>query len=94
MTSWQEYIAGTDPQDPQSHLRIDYIGTQSNGIALTFEAITNRVYTLEASDTLLSNGWIRLRDIEPSGASNRTIHLYDGGGSMNRAYRVVLPLGQ
>src|SRR6185436_9352216 len=96
VTNWEEYIAGTDPHDQQSHLRIDAVASpsgSSNGVALTFEAITNRFYTLEGHDILSTSGWFRLRDIEAVGTSNRLIHLYDWApsNSLQRYYRVIIP---
>jgi len=46
MKNIDEFIAGTDPEDPASYLRID-ASSLSNGLILQFNAVTNRAYTIE-----------------------------------------------
>src|ERR1044072_3191004 len=46
LSNMQEYIAGTDPQDPQSYLRIDATNGPESGAILTFLAVSNRTYSI------------------------------------------------
>lgn len=54
MTTWQEYLADTDPADSNSVLRISRIGQSGNNhILLTFLASTARYYQLSFTTNLL-----------------------------------------
>ena len=48
MSNRAEYIAGTDPADPQSYLKIDSIsGSSTNGINIAWGSISNRLYSVQ-----------------------------------------------
>jgi hypothetical protein len=86
-----EYIAGTDPQDPDSYLKFDSI-TIAEGVSLQFGAISNRNYTIQYTDSLepgLQN-WRRLADVTAA-TTNRVETVFDSGVSSNRYYRVTTP---
>lgn len=54
MTTWQEYLADTDPADSNSVLRVSTIGQiNNNRVLLTFPASTARYYQLSFSTNLL-----------------------------------------
>ena len=50
MTNAAEYIAGTNPADPNSLLRIEVIGTSPNR-TLSFATVNGRRYQIETADT-------------------------------------------
>ena len=62
-TTLQEFIAGTDPSDPQSYLRIRAIERTSTGPALSFLVGTNRGYGLQYRERLDRGSWQRLTQI-------------------------------
>jgi len=89
MLNGQEYIAGTDPANAASYLRIDSLNAGA-GATLTFGAISNRTYSVQYIDDLGSTAWFKLTHV-PARASNRVETLVDPGFSTNRAYRLVTP---
>jgi parallel beta-helix repeat protein len=54
MTNWQEWIAGTDPTNPASVLRMLAPGgvTKAPGIIVTWESVGGKTYSLERSTNL------------------------------------------
>jgi len=89
MSNWAEYIAGTDPTDKTSYLRVDL--TSLPGTAMVQEvAMSNRTYTVQYTDALASGLWLKLGDIVGR-PNNHTEVLLDPGATSKRFYRVVLP---
>ena len=89
MSNVDEYRAGTDPNDFNSVLRITQTTVPGQAI-LNFGAISNRTYTLQYSDGLPANPWLRLADV-PHSPTNRTEMIPDPAWTTNRFYRVVTP---
>jgi hypothetical protein len=89
MLNWQEYVAGTDPTNAASYLRIDAI-TFGVGATLWFGAISNRTYTLQYTDALGTALWSNLTDVVAR-ATNRTEVITDPDFRTNRFYRVATP---
>jgi len=89
LTNGEEYLAGTDPADHQSYLKIDILGV-TGGATLTFGAISNRTYTVQYSDDLPAGRWTRLGDL-PARATNHAASLFDPAATTNRFYRVATP---
>jgi hypothetical protein len=96
-TNLAEYLAGTDPHNVASFLRISEIipFVSSNAPALIrFLAYSNASYTVEFRNSL-SNApnWQRLGDI-PSAPSNRVVEVPDPNAykKADRYYRVVAPI--
>jgi hypothetical protein len=81
-----EYIAGTDPQDPQSYLQILAQRGPPNGIVLRFGAVSNNTYRLFYADALASNDWQQLAHFNAT-AANRTI-LHTNFPAAQRYYRL------
>ena len=55
MTNLEEYVAGTDPHDAQSVLKVAVV--RANGWFLQFNAISNISYTLQARPSLATSLW-------------------------------------
>ena len=89
MRNLQEYMAGTDPTDPGSYLRLDpYL---AGGLAsITFAAITNRTYVIEYKNSLVAPFWTRLAEF-PARSSNRVETVIDRNFTTNRFYRLGTP---
>ena len=90
MSNMAEYIAGTDPQNNASYLKVDAIASAGIGATLTFGAVSNRTYTIESSPVADGGPWTRLRDLTAS-ATNRIELINDPGASSIRFYRAVTP---
>jgi len=86
MSNRAEFIAGTDPTDPQSYLKVEPVSGSSSK-TISFVAVSNRTYTVEFSDTLAT--WQRFGDV---GAypTNRIATLVDTNG-VGRFYRLATP---
>ena len=88
-TNLEEYIAGTDPQDAQSYLRVESI-TAAGEATIKFGAISNRTYTLQYSDGIPGGNWRALAGIV-SQSTNHIETVVDPAPLTRRFYRVVTP---
>jgi hypothetical protein len=88
MSNLNEYLAGTDPRDSRSGLKIEGI-VASDGVTLWFTAVSNRTYAIEASDALHLSRWTRLIKVD-SRSTNRTDRVTDSRSNAERYYRLVL----
>ena len=89
MSNWQEYVAGTDPTDASSSLKLD-ASADGLGARLSFGAVSNRTYSVQYSDALGSGPWLKLADVAAR-VTNRTEIITDVNSGTNRFYRVVTP---
>ncbi len=89
MLNWQEYVAGTDPSDPKSYLKIESV-TVASVATLTFRALASKTYTVQYTDALATGTWSRLADVFAR-AENRDERVTDPTYSTNRLYRLVSP---
>jgi len=96
MINWQEYLAGTDPLDPTSSLKIEIVqvGPQSPPLVkLSFLALSNQTYAVEHQTSAGSGTWRRLAGIVAS-PSNRIVQITNIINLPNppqQLYRVVTP---
>jgi hypothetical protein len=85
-----EYIAGTDPTNALSYLRIEGPTFESETVLLRFFAISNQTYAVETSEAL-SGPWHRLAEVVAV-SSNRVITVADPPPRPSqRVYRLVTP---
>ncbi len=89
MTNLEEIIAGTNPNDSSSYLRVS-VSPVTGAVRVQFEAKAQHTYVVEYSDSLSASIWARLADV-PTGASDRTVTLDDATGRPGRYYRLVTP---
>ncbi|HYG36147.1 MAG TPA: lamin tail domain-containing protein [Clostridia bacterium] len=90
LTNYQEYLAGTDHLDSNSLLRFSQISI-GESVVLTFDAVTDRTYSILYSDSLANPVWSKLADV-PGLAASRTVsvtNIHAGEGVM--FYRLVTP---
>ena len=92
LTNLQEYIAGTDPQDPQSKLKISAILLSGpTAVQLSFDAVSNRTYTVQYRSSVASGLWQRFTNVSAT-PTNRTVLIPDTTASAsNRVYRLATP---
>lgn len=89
MKNAEELIAGTDPNDPSSYLRIEQT-TTPGVIHVQFLARANRTYSIEYTDALGSGVWQKLADIAVSTVDlQRSIP--DPTNHPLRIYRIATP---
>ena len=89
MLNWQEYIAGTDPTNALSYLKISSIAA-TGGATISFGAISNKTYTVLFSDTLGTGPWFRLTDV-PARTTNGVEVIVDPAYTSKRFYRLATP---
>lgn len=90
MSNQAEFIAGTNPKDPASLLTLRWMGASPAGTVLEFDAVENRTYTVEFTESLSLPLWNRLADI----VATPTAHpqqVIDPSPGTNRFYRVQTP---
>ena len=91
----QEFLAGTDPRDSRSYLKLEIIPSPSgwNGsLMIRFQAVSGKSYSVQYRDAILDGAWRKLADIAP-GANNRLVELADrpSSGTTVRFYRLITP---
>jgi hypothetical protein len=89
MGNWEEYIAGTDPTNPQSYLGVT-LATGPSSAVVSFGAISNRTYTVQFTDDLRLGPWSKLADVLAR-TNNRVETFPDPTYTSNRFYRAVTP---
>lgn len=62
MTNLQEFLAGTDPKDGASALRVTSVARNGGDFTFTFTSTIGKTYRVEASDDLASSSWQILVD--------------------------------
>ncbi len=88
-TNRGEYVAGTDPLDPASHLSLEGLRTPP-GATIRFLATSNRTYTVQFKDNLGDPAWQKLADI-PAAGSNLLVGVVDSLSRTSRLYRLATP---
>ena len=95
MSNLAEYIAGTDYLDPSSYLKLETLASPtfgSPGIGrLRFTAVSNRIYSVQYTDSLDPILWHKLTDVFARNVT-RVESITDSGASSNRFYRLVIPI--
>ena len=89
-TNLQEYLAGTDPNDPTSELAITHYTTTSGGTntTLIWKSVPTRTYFIEESLDLSPSGWFDsgLGLVAPDGAT--TTRVFGNTSAPQRFLRV------
>jgi len=86
MSNLLEYLAGTDPLDAQSCLKLNLQGVDAGTgrPQITFTAMPGIGYTLQYSDNVTSGIWHKLNDL-PADLATRIITLNDPAPRPRRA---------
>jgi hypothetical protein len=88
--NYAEYIAGTDPTNALSYLRIDGPELAGEAVLLHFFAVSNQTYAVEASD-VVGGPWNRIAEVVAV-STNRIVTVPDPQPrTAQRVYRLVTP---
>ena len=90
MTNLQEFLAGLDPKNANSVLRITSVARSGSSVLVGFPSVTGKIYQLQYRDDLVAGIWNPLVDgIVGTGA---TLQITDpsGSGLTKRFYRIAL----
>jgi hypothetical protein len=91
LSNYQEYLAGTNPTNILNALRAN-LRVESNHLAFSFEAATNRTFAVHYASLLNSTQWQILSNF-CGRPSNRVESLFiEPAGQTNRLYRVTTPV--
>lgn len=88
-SNWSEYIAGTDPTNALSYLKLE-LSAESNLATLKFGALSNKTYTVEFTENLDSSPWTKLTDVSTR-TTNRVESIPDANWRPSRYYRLATP---
>jgi VCBS repeat-containing protein len=86
--NWQEYIAGTDPTDPTSVLRVSTdqaVAQQSQDCVVHWPSVAGKQYIIERSASLFGSNWI---PVSTNTGSGTDMEFHDTTGGSVRFYRV------
>src|SRR5262249_8519434 len=92
MNNWQEWVAGTNPTNAESGLRISSVSYTDTGLAVSWQSITDRNYYLERTTDI--SGTLGFTTIATNilGHTNTTTYVdSDASGSGPFFYRVGIP---
>jgi len=91
LSNLAEFTAGTNPQDAASALRVEEITAAGSARMLSFNAVSNRTYSVLFRDDVAATGWSKLIDV-PARTTNRLERLTDSQPpGPTRFYRLVTP---
>ncbi len=89
-TNWQEYLAGTNPRDPQSALRIHSAEISGGVLQLAFQGAARRSYTLQRSGSMQNGSWTNWLSISQA-ETNRWITVTNAVEPGAFFYRLTAP---
>ena len=91
LSNRQEYLAGTNPRDPLSYLKIDRLTTAPGLATLEFRAVSNRTYSVLWKPSIETGNWSVLTNLLAY-PTNRVERVADPtAGVQKRLYRLVTP---
>jgi hypothetical protein len=89
-TNLQEYLAGTDPHNGASYLKINSIAPSGGNMAISYTAIAGHTYTVQSRTNLTLGSWQKLSDAGPF-STNTTVQVLDPATGKARFYRLTTP---
>jgi len=89
LTNAQEFVAGTDPSDRTSALKIGSVTKNGNDIIVSFPTVSGKIYRLDRSDTLQPGSWTTVQ--QNIAGTGGTVQITDTGGASNAKgfYRAI-----
>ena len=93
MSNLREFLAGTDPQDPQSRLVLNAGLISLGSVSLQFLAASNHTYSIVYKNFLDNLSWSKFIDV-PARETNWVSTVVDSTSETNRFYRLVTPMLQ
>ena len=94
MTNEEEFLAGTDPLDPESLLRLDLQDYDNGKVTLGFDAVAWKTYTVQFRTSLTAGAWSTLTNVPAQALDGRiTVKDVQADPDAQRFYRLVTPAG-
>jgi hypothetical protein len=90
LNNWQEFLAGTDPTNSASTLKVGAVTYSGADITVSFQSTAGIVYRVEVRDALDSGSWSVLAD--PIPGTGGLIQIANPGAAIlpGGLYRVVV----
>jgi sialidase-1 len=90
MSNYAEFIAGTNPLDAGSVMKLNLSPNRTNGLTLAFPAVANKSYTIQSTSSLSTGAWQRLLDV-PALPTNAAVQLPVNPTNSARFFRLATP---
>ena len=91
MNNHAEYIAGTNPTNALSYLKVERVEAAGGGMQLEFMAVSNRAYSILVSTNIGLDPWTKLFDVLPR-QTNRVETIVDPAPApQGRFYQLATP---
>ena len=92
LSNLAEFIAGTNPTNAASVLKLEVDEMRETANGLSFLAVSNKTYSVEFSDVLKNTRWDVLQNVTNS-TFNRSVSVMDTNATgASRFYRIVTPM--
>jgi hypothetical protein len=91
MKNWEEYAAGTHPNDPSSALRFQQISVSGGNVILRFVASSSRTYSVLSKPYLSAVTWQKLVDV-PAQPITGVVSITNSLSGNSQLYRLVTPM--
>jgi hypothetical protein len=91
LSNYHEYLAGTNPTNALSVLKIETDASSAGGDVLRFLAVSNKSYSLLFRGNVNAGPWAGLTNIIAVPADRTVIVTNNPGGAGQRFYRLVTP---
>jgi hypothetical protein len=90
-SNWQEYLAGTCPNDPTSFLKLEQITPHAGNVTFQFLAASNHTYSVLYKLSLSDAAWLKLLDVSAYPA-DRVMNVTNSTSAASTSfYRLVTP---
>ena len=86
VSNWAEYIAGTNPNDPNSRLHLQ--SGSASDLVVRWPTVPNRNYVIEGSTSLIGSSWVPVSTTIPGTGQLMEFRPTPSGGA--QFYRVRL----
>ena len=90
-TTFQEWLADTDPTNALSYFHIEGI-TKDSPALVSFQSSSNRTYTLWSTPQLAPSDWAPVPDVQAVSGNGGTLTLSDPANAPRQFYRVQVNL--
>lgn len=90
MSDLAEYLAGTDPTNANSYLKVTAITTGGGGALITWGAISGKNYRLQYKDDVEANDWYDILGDVTAASNSASKTDTSATNSVLRFYRVIL----
>jgi hypothetical protein len=88
MSNYAEYVAGTNPNDPNDHLAPMNVSSDGTTITITFRSVPLKRYIAEYSDGLTTGSWTQMGNIRAANSNTLIVTDTPGSNIVARYYRL------